>query len=243
MFQVLHLPAAVLSNLIPTNAAWTVSGSLAYTAEPTRFAAVPSTMYKDYPRSLSPEWPGPERWVSFDVMWARQSDNYGLGIICEVFGLRVNSNVENADLRAAVVANAKRHLVDPRILLAVAIQHSYACVRMQETQDTGWGAKRYGIMGSFGAPEWVGSQCINGSASVAPCDASIIDRMIDDGARCLANIVNSLQAVNQSTAMWHALGQYYGGPQFSLTKVETYHWLNNIYNTLSGWVFILGAGI
>lgn len=243
VLQVLHSPAAVLSSPLPTSAAWSVFGSLAYTAEPTRFAAVPSTVYKDHPRSLSPEWPGPERWVPFDVMWARQKDNYGLGTNCEVFGLRVNTNTENADLRAALVANARRHLVDPRMLLAVALQHSYACVRMQETKDTGWGAKRYGIMGSFGAPEWAGSQCINGSASIAPCDASTVGLMVDDGARCLANIVNSIQASDQSTAMWYALGQYYGGPQFSLTKVETYYWLNNIYNTLSGWVFIPGSGI
>ncbi|KAJ6085844.1 hypothetical protein N7486_010125 [Penicillium sp. IBT 16267x] len=118
-------------------------------------------------------WPSISEWIStFDDMF--ESNLPVMSASCAQFGVADNSDDENANLKQAIQAVATSSGVDPRFILAIVMQESNGCVRVQTTDN---GVVNPGLMQSH---DGTGS-CNKDGTVQNPCPYSEIHQMIVDG--------------------------------------------------------------
>lgn len=138
--------------------------------------------------------------------------------------------------------------VDPRFILAIMMQESKGCVRVQTTYGSN---SNPGLLQSHSGP--------NSCVGIDPCPASTIYGMIQDGVGGtpsgdgLAAIMDQLQAGNATnelnfgndtsqTQMYYRAARMYNSGSISPTGdlglgVATHCYASDIANRLLGWVF------
>jgi len=111
-------------------------------------------------------WPTQEQWMDFDSMWTA---NLALiGINCD------NSDEENNNMKSAIQSISSTSGVPSNYILAIIMQESKGCVRVQGTNN---GVGNPGLMQSHNGK----GSCNGGSGLLNPCPMSEITQMISDG--------------------------------------------------------------
>ncbi|KAJ5745436.1 hypothetical protein N7520_010618 [Penicillium odoratum] len=123
--------------------------------------------------SVSDGWPSISEWIStFEEMY--EANEATMSASCAQFGVADNSDDENANIKKAITAVAADSGVDARFILAIVMQESNGCVRVQTTDN---GVVNPGLMQSHD-----GSGSCNKDGTVQnPCPYSEIYQMIVDG--------------------------------------------------------------
>ena len=118
--------------------------------------------------STADGWPADSTWASFDTLWSVNVDT--INESCTQFGQANNSPEETSELQAAILSVASSSGVDSRFILAIVMQESKGCVRV----DTTYGSvPNPGLMQDHDGS----NTCYN----VNPCPDSEIVGMIQDG--------------------------------------------------------------
>ncbi|TVY73386.1 hypothetical protein LSUE1_G006135 [Lachnellula suecica] len=118
-------------------------------------------------------WPSVEQWASYETMWA--NNRFTMGISCEWMGKPNSTPEELDDLNNAIHQVAAETGVDARLILAVVMQESKACVRVHTTYSPG--------VGSHANPGLMQSHAGTFSCHDIPgrCPAETIVGMVRDG--------------------------------------------------------------
>lgn len=202
-----------------------VTGSFAYTTPPIQNATWPtsSISYTTYPCSSCPApWPTAGDFLSFDDLWNKQAPTRQLGYTCPG-NVTVNTDAESELVYHSLLSSGGEFAVDPRVLYAVALRMSSACVRVNVSRDDSWGSSgRYGILGTHGRK----LQC-----HTLPCDAAIVEGMIGDGSSQIADIIN-FYGYSANNNFWTSLERYESGP---VSAVVNLTWVNDVVNIMRGW--------
>lgn len=196
-------------------------------------------VYKFYTGSGSPSagWPSQSDWIDFEGMWAANEPTISMS--CTEFEETNNSQKENAELKAALQSVGSAAGIDPRFVLAVVMQESKGCVRVDTTDN---GVVNPGLMQSHdgtgtcnpGAP---------GAPGKNPCPASEITQMIKDGTEGTASGDGLKQTLSQCTAedlsqrYYQAATIYNSGnlPTNLDDNTATACYASDIANRLTGW--------
>jgi LysM repeat protein len=122
---------------------------------------------------VSDGWPSIAQWITtFDDMY--ESNLEVMSASCAQFGVADNTDDENANVKKAIQAVASSSGVDARFILAIVMQESNGCVRVQTTDN---GVVNPGLMQSH---DGTGS-CNKDGTVQNPCPYSEIHQMIVDG--------------------------------------------------------------
>lgn len=198
--------------------------------------AVPSsgTPYKMYQGDgeVAQGWPKQSEWLGFEQLWSIQGKI--LGASCEtVFGVPNNTPQNNADIKAAILAEANSTGVDARFILAETLQESMLCCKISPTNN---GVENTGLLQSH-----------DGSSSCyqkTQCNAAEINGMIRDGVAGTSTGIGLAGAIKQSGAS--DVSKYYkaariynsgsiAGGSLNAANGATACYVNDITNRLMGW--------
>ena len=153
--------------------------------------------------SPSAGWPDVSSWLSFEELWSANAPD--LGQSCETaFGVPNNTPEETADIKSALIAESAATGVDKRFALAIMMQESLGCSKVQTTN---YGVKNPGLYQSHDGT----GTCYN----VNPCPSSEITQMVKDGL--------------DGTAAGDGLKQCLG--ESSASGAEAYYQAARIYNS------------
>lgn len=186
--------------------------------------------------SVAAGWPDMEDWVSYDVLWSTSAPGTGCTWAQQDgtwYSTSENSAEENSALSDSIHQVAAAASVDPRFILATALQESSGCVR---------------VMTTYGPPDNPGvMQSYNGTGTCVgrnPCPPEMIRQMIQDGvqgdetysAAGALNIAIDIHHTYQAQAYYLAARIYNGGNSFvnlaELTDARPY--ASYIANRLAG---------
>ena len=215
------------------------ASSPAYSAPPAPSASAPSTgggswAYKMFTGdgSTSAGWPSQEQWVDFDSAFASSTAN--LKASCTQFGYQDDSSSEIADIKSAIQSVASESGVDSRFILAIMMQESNGCVRVQTTDN---GVTNPGLMQSHD-----GTGTCNSGSPVSPCPASEITQMIKDGTEGTSSGDGLKQCLSQcpsagAQAYYGAAVIYNSGnlPSNLDDNTATPCYASDVANRLMGW--------
>lgn len=185
-------------------------------------------------------WPNMSSWLSFNAAYENARPFFGQGCVGNVPG---NTPNETAEVKEAIASVANVTSVDPRFILAVALQESGGCVRVPTT------AYAHGNPGLLQSDQGNGT-CNNNGALLQPCPWEQIYQMIFDGTAgrpdsvCLVSVLNQAGATG-AQGFYRAARLYNSGP-YSLENTTileapgaTRCYASDIANRLIGW---LGEG-
>lgn len=192
-------------------------------------------------------WPAVDKWISFEALWS--ANEKAIKSSC-TNGIPQNSETENKNLKAAIQSEGKANGVDPRFILAVVLQESHGCVRVEHTRSPGDLIHNPGLMQShagtedcekFGAKECTNDKIVGmiheGAVHTASKDGSGLKTGLDTAK------ANGSKGDAQS-AYWSARlynsGDYSyeaGGDLSSTVKAATASYSSDIANRLVGVVF------
>lgn len=228
----------------PQSAA-TVTGTLAWKPSSSAFqsgqshtsASMPSYTFYQGDGSIAAGWPPPERWISFEDMWARQVQQIRTQCTSP------DSEEEISSLRSAISDTGERAAVDPRLILGVVMQESIGCVRVPTTGFCGSpDCANPGVMQSHMG---TGTCNIDGVLT-EPCPDATIRQMIFDGTMGtadynLARLINENAQFPLAQAYWRAARQYnHGrGPTDGSAMInlsDHSYYVSNLANRMCGWV-------
>ncbi|RFU72700.1 glycoside hydrolase [Trichoderma arundinaceum] len=182
-------------------------------------------------------WPDQSRWVSFENMF----NNYKniMFSSCEnIAGQANDSGPEVGAIWDGIQQAAAATGVDHRFILAVIMQESGGCVRVQTTN---FGVRNPGLMQDHN-----GAATCNENGNVQnPCPSATIYQMITDGTAGtdsgdgLANCINE-SGSNDVSAFYRAARIYNSGSISSTgnlqSNIATHCYASDIANRLTGWV-------
>lgn len=160
-----------------------------------------------------------------------------------------NSPEETIAVGASILSVAAATNIDPRFILAIMMQESKGCVRVQTTYG---GNANPGLMQSHAGP--------NTCAGISPCPVEIITGMLSDGAGgtpsgdglaaimdelTSANATNQLSFGNDTTSeqMYYRTARIYNSGSIASTGNlggglgSTNCYVSDVANRLLGWVF------
>ena len=234
-----YAPAPSSAAPAPSSAAPPASSAPAYSA-PAPSASAPSggsggfAGYKMYSGSGSPSegWPTESDWMDFESAFAASKTNM-LGS-CTQWGYQDDSAQEIDDIKSAIQSVASSSGMDERFILAVMMQESNGCVRVQTTDN---GVTNPGLMQSHNGP----GSC-NSGTPMSPCPASEITQMIKDGVTGTPSGDGLQQCMDQcstsgSQAYYQAAVIYNSGnlPQNLDDNTATPCYASDVANRLMGW--------
>ena len=189
--------------------------------------------------STNDGWPATTSWVSFADMWATNSANMG----CPS-GVTPNSPEEIQDIHDAIEQIAQVSGVDHRFILAIVMQESSGCVRVQTTVSPDGTVTNPGLM-----QDHDGTGTCNptpGGSPTTPCPDIEIVQMIEDGTQGTSQGDGLVQLINQQTvvgaeAFYRAARLYNSGSipsngDLGGSPGATLCYASDIANRLSGWV-------
>ena len=188
--------------------------------------------------STNDGWPATISWVSFGEMWAANSANMG----CPS-GVTQNSPEEIQDIHDAIEQVAQLSSVDHRFILAIIMQESAGCVRVQTTVSPDGTVTNPGLMQDH---DGSGTCNPSGGSQTTPCPDSEIVQMIEDGTQGTPQGDGLVQLINQQTivgseAFYRAARLYNSGSipsdgDLGGSPGATLCYASDIANRLSGWV-------
>jgi hypothetical protein len=186
--------------------------------------------------STNDGWPSQTEWLSFDSMW--EGNQKILKSSCSsAFSQIDNSDQELDDIKSSIDDVSSSTGVDKTFVLAIMLQESNGCVRVQTTSYS------HANPGLFQSHEGSGS-CNDGSNVQNPCPKSQINQMIEDGVAGTSSgdgLKQLLDAAkgNGAQKFYQAARMYNSG---SLDKsgnlglgVATHCYSSDIANRLTGW--------
>lgn len=196
-------------------------------------------VYKFYTGNGSPSegWPTRSDWIDFEGMWAANEPT--ISISCTEFSETNNSPQENAELKSAIQSVGQSAGIDPRFILAVVMQESKGCVRVDTTDN---GVVNPGLMQSHD-----GSGTCNpggpGAPGTIPCPDKEITQMIEDGTMGTSSGDGLKQCLTQtngatlSQQYYQAATIYNSGnlPANLDDNTATACYASDIANRLTGW--------
>lgn len=204
----------------------------------------PENKYKFYQGdgSAGNGWPSRNQWISFNAMWDTVKPY--IGTECIGNGATPNTDEETQQVREAILSVSAKSLIDPRFVLAVMMQESNGCVRVQSTANA---VANPGLMQSY-----MGKGSCNSQAGVqSPCPQSTIELMVMDGVSngevnlvAGMNRANSIQGLGSceiAQAYYRSARMYNSGPNsFPLgadlgQQGATECYVSDIANRLTGW--------
>ena len=187
-------------------------------------------------------WPAHDQWISFNALW--DSVLPYIGKECVGSGATPNTDEENQQVREAILTISAQAQIDPRFVLAVAMQESTGCVRVQSTANA---VSNPGIMQSYMGK----GTCNSGGTVQSPCPESQIQLMIQEGVSGgevnlvaglnRANSIANLGKAELAQAYYRSARMYNSGPNsFSLGADlgqvgATECYVCDIANRLMGW--------
>ncbi|GAM88729.1 hypothetical protein ANO11243_067630 [Dothideomycetidae sp. 11243] len=124
--------------------------------------------------TIAARWPDESEWVEFDDMWDLNTPL--IAESCQQWDVYDNSDDETAWLKEAISQIAEDANVDPRFILAIVMQESKGCVRVNVKITTGAGSNP-GLMQSA-----AGIGTCNGEPRDG-CTYEAIEQMIRDGTQ------------------------------------------------------------
>lgn len=197
--------------------------------------------------SLAQGWPSISQWASFDYLWS--ANQALIANSCANIGAvgANNSPSETATVGEMIQVVANDTNVDSRFILAVMMQESKGCVRVQTT------------FGSNCNPGLMQDHCgVNSCVGMDPCPASEIYGMLQDGVGGteagdgLAGIMNEWSngtATNENTfgdstsltQLYYRAARMYNSGSIDASGVlesggSTHCYASDIANRLMGWV-------
>jgi hypothetical protein len=241
----------------PTTAESSPSVSSSSSASPTESSSAPSSYAAPAPTSgggsdqsqggayirtykgdgsTNAGWPDQNEWLSFDDMW--DANQKILKSSCSsAFSQIDNSDEELDDIKSSIEDVSSSTGVDKTFILAIMLQESNGCVRVQTTSYS------HANPGLFQSHEGSGS-CNDGSNVQNPCPKSQIHQMIEDGVAGTAAGDGLKQLLEAAKAdgvqkFYQAARMYNSG---SLDQsgnlglgVATHCYSSDIANRLTGW--------
>jgi hypothetical protein len=181
-------------------------------------------------------WPSQNEWLSFDDLW--DANMKILKSSCSsAFSQIDNSDQELDDIKSSIEDVSSSTGVDKTFILAVMLQESNGCVRVQTTSYS------HANPGLFQSHEGTGS-CNDGSNVQNPCPKSQIHQMIEDGVAGTAAGDGLKQLLDAAKGdgvqkFYQAARMYNSG---SLDQsgnlglgVATHCYSSDIANRLTGW--------
>ena len=198
--------------------------------------------YIQYKGDGSTGWPTMDDWPTFEHCLKTS-----IGTQCgkDVPG---NSPDENEHVKNSIKDIAAKTDLDPRFILAVMIQESNGCVRVQTTSLAN---SNTGLLRSFKGKE----SCNHNGSFDNPCPSATIDQMVADGVAAPVDGVTLVKALNQAAAelpdagpaqVYYPAARYYNSGSLSLppetkgdlgnpNKGATLCYASDIANRLMGW--------
>uniref|UniRef100_A0A2D3VB94 Transglycosylase SLT domain-containing protein n=1 Tax=Ramularia collo-cygni TaxID=112498 RepID=A0A2D3VB94_9PEZI len=150
--------------------------------------------------SIEDGWPAQGQWLDFRTLWVT-NQRVQINKICD------NTEAETGDLYKAIFAVSKTTGVDPRFILAVMMNESRGCVRVQTTSLA---VSNPGLMQSY-----EGRGSCSDPAPLTPCPYKEIEQMVTDGVAPNEAGVNLQDLIARSNA----------------TGVEKYYIAARMYNS------------
>jgi hypothetical protein len=117
-------------------------------------------------------WPSMDQWMDFESAWSASVPN--MKASCSQWNQQDNSEQEISDIKSAIQSVSASSGVDERFILAIMMQESNGCVRVQTTDN---GVTNPGL---FQSHNGAGSCWDNGVGKV-PCPAKEITLMVKNG--------------------------------------------------------------
>ena len=186
--------------------------------------------------STNDGWPSQNEWLSFDNMW-EINQKIMKSSCSNAFSQIDNSDQELEDMKAAIEDVSSSAGVDKTFVLAIMLQESNGCVRVQTTSYS------HANPGLFQSYEGTGS-CNDGSSVQNPCPESQIHQMIEDGVEGTAAGDGLKQLLYAATGdgvqkFYQAARMYNSGSLDSSGNlglgVATHCYCSDIANRLTGW--------
>lgn len=235
-----------------TSSTWAVSNSAAASSSTSASssAASPSSTssggsglgntYKVYTGdgTTGSGWPSQSEWVSdFDTMWSANLNHIKGG--CSGTTPQ-NTDSETSELQSTLTSIASQNNVDPRFALAIMMQESGGCVRVNTTS--------YSVTnpGLFQSHEGTGT-CNTNTQIQDPCPSSEISQMVTDGVVGTASSSDYSLQGTLKTAACSDVSQYYKAARIYNSgsipsdgnlsgSGATSCYASDIANRLTGWV-------
>ncbi|EKV16501.1 Peptidoglycan-binding lysin domain [Penicillium digitatum] len=115
---------------------------------------------------VSDGWPSMSQWLEYETLWGL--NQILIAASCD------NSDDETSDINTSIKSIASETGVDARFILAIIMQESKGCVRVQSTNN---GVENTGLMQSHDGE----GSCNKDGSKTTPCPSSMINLMIQDG--------------------------------------------------------------
>ncbi|PYH40714.1 uncharacterized protein BP01DRAFT_307574 [Aspergillus saccharolyticus JOP 1030-1] len=221
-----------------TNAVVSVSGLAVATLNGTDGSGAGQDVYTLYSGdgSVADGWPAQSSWVSFDDMW--KANKPTIMESCTQFGVPNNSANETQTLYESIQQVAKESHLDHRFILAIIMQESKGCVRVDTTN---YGVRNPGLMQDHDGT----GTCNDNGVVQNPCPRSEILQMVRDGAigtaagDGLASLINQ-QGKTDVSAFYRTARLYNSGSISDAANlnvgVGTACYATDVANRLTGWV-------
>ncbi|KAJ5718195.1 hypothetical protein N7488_003841 [Penicillium malachiteum] len=182
-------------------------------------------------------WPSIDEWpTSFDDLF--ESNKAVMSDSCSQWDVANNSDDEIADIKKAIEAVAESSGVDSRFILAIVMQESNGCVRVQTTDN---GVTNPGLMQSH---DGTGSCNTDGDVQ-DPCPYSEIHQMIVDGVEGTSSGDGLKALITQEGGSTTALSHYKAARCYNSGSVAsdgnlgqgdaTHCYVSDITNRILGW--------
>ncbi|KIW68520.1 hypothetical protein PV04_04460 [Phialophora macrospora] len=224
-----------------------VTGSLAVKSFDSHVGMrTPEVMYTEYDGdgSAAQGWPAMSDWLSFNSQWENVKNYIGKRCGDDV---PPNTDSESNDMKISILTVAADSYVDPRFVVAVVMQESNGCVRVQTTSDDN---PNPGLLQSFKGK----GTCNHNGTFDTPCPTAVINQMVIDGVAAPIDGVTIVGALNQAAelpgvepaqAYYRAARFYNSGPESlppaangdlgSNITAATRCYASDIANRLLGW--------
>ncbi|OSZ99926.1 HFB protein [Trichoderma parareesei] len=187
--------------------------------------------------SVGAGWPDQSSWVSFDDMFA--ANKATMLSSCTNLGGEANTSEDEVQaIHDGIQAAAAASGVDHRFILAILMQESKGCVRVQTTN---FGVRNPGLLQDHDGL----ATCNEGGVIQNPCPSATITQMILEGVAGtptgdgLANTIN--QAGNTDVSAFYRGARIYNSGSVSSTgnlesNIATHCYASDVANRLTGWV-------
>ncbi|KAL7949249.1 hypothetical protein V8C42DRAFT_208564 [Trichoderma barbatum] len=183
-------------------------------------------------------WPDQSRWVSFENMFNNYKDQMFASCGNLATPQANDSGPEVGAIWDGIQSAAAATGVDHRFILAVIMQESGGCVRVQTTN---FGVRNPGLMQDHNG----GATCNENGNVQDPCPSSTIYQMISEGTAGtndgdgLANCIN--ESGRSDVSAFYRAARIYNSGSISATgdlqsNIATHCYASDIANRLTGWV-------
>ncbi|KAK1249532.1 hypothetical protein MKX07_003048 [Trichoderma sp. CBMAI-0711] len=184
-------------------------------------------------------WPSKDKWVSFEDMF----NNYKLQmyVACQFLNWRLPNN-DIAEVEAiydGIQMAADASGVDHRLILAIIMQESHGCVRVNTTN---LGVQNPGIMQNHNGKAF----CNDNKKLTTPCPAATIHEMIREGTSGTSSGDGLAHCINLSgngdVSDYYRAARIYNSGSISKTgnlesNIATHCYASDVANRLTGWVY------